>query len=126
MQSTITLLAKSKGIVPSVWEKVLAVLADMSAAGHPMWVTDGFRTVAQQKALYAQGRTKPGPKVTNCDGVKNPSNHQSGRAVDCCFEIDGKPSWEGPWKLYGDTAKKHGFKWGGDWAKPDRPHIEMI
>ena len=40
-------------------------------------ITDGGRTVAQQKALYAKGRTVPGSIVTNADGVKNKSNHQA-------------------------------------------------
>ena len=33
-------------------------------------ITDGARTAEEQFALYQKGRTKPGPKVTNCDGYK--------------------------------------------------------
>ena len=44
------------------------------------WIA-GRRTVEQQQALYEIGRTKPGQKVTNCDGRKKKSNHQSGMAL---------------------------------------------
>lgn len=126
MPSTTISSKKAKGIVPEVWTKVLAILRRMDELGHPMIVTDGFRTEEQQKALYAKGRTAPGRIVTDADGVKNKSNHQSGKAVDCCFLVDNKPSWDErlPWSLYGRIAKEHGLKWGGDWKKPDKPHIE--
>ena len=39
-------------------------------------ITDGARTAEEQFALYQKGRTKSGPKVTNCDGYKAKSNHQ--------------------------------------------------
>jgi peptidoglycan LD-endopeptidase CwlK len=125
MNSAITSL-KAKGIDIEVWTKVLAVLKRMEDLGHPMMVTDGFRTTEQQQKLFAQGRSSPGKIVTHADGIKVKSNHQSGRAVDCCFLIEGKPSWDErlPWSLYGRIAKEHGLQWGGDWKRPDKPHIE--
>lgn len=118
-------MSKLDGVVPEMQAKVKTLLDVMARVGHPMMVTDGFRTLAQQQALYAKGRTAPGDRVTGADGVRVPSNHQSGRAVDCCFVVDGKPSWEGPWPFYGAVARVLGLSWGGDWATPDRPHIEM-
>lgn len=35
------------------------------AKGVPIIITQGMRTIAEQNALYAQGRTKKGPIVTN-------------------------------------------------------------
>lgn len=106
----------------------------MAGLGHAMMVTDGVRTLAQQQALYAQGRHgHPGPIVTNADGIGlTRSNHQVrsdgyGHAIDACFVLDGKPSWAEtlPWGTYGARAKAHGLKWGGDWTKPDKPHVEL-
>ena len=105
----------------------------MAELGHPMMVTDGVRTTEQQQALYAKGRTAPGPMVTYVDGVKVKSNHQAkadgyGHAVDCCFLKDGKPSWDPshPWRLYGEMAAALGLQWGGFWTRfVDRPHIEL-
>lgn len=123
-------LRKLTGCEPQVAEKLDRVFAAVEAAtGYLMMVTDGFRTAEQQKILYAQGRTTPGRIVTHCDGVHTLSNHQSGRAADCCFIKDGRPSWDEhlPWHVYGEAAKAEGFHWGGDWPEPktDKPHVEL-
>lgn len=108
-------------------DAVAKLSALMTAQGHPIMVTDGVRTTAQQILLYKQGREVPGPRVTNCDGVRVKSEHQRGRAADCCFLTpDGQPTWEGPWQLYGDTAEDCGLEWGGRWKKrPDKPHVQL-
>lgn len=104
-------------------------------------ITDGIRTTAQQQKLYAKGRTAPGEKVTNADGVKNKSNHQLkadgyGHAVDLYPYVNGKI----------DFADTHGnlpkiavhikqvaanlnikIGWGGDWKGSwDKPHFELL
>src|SRR5690606_22511724 len=48
----------------------------------------GHRTWAEQDALYAQGRTKPGSIVTNAKGGQ--SNHNFGIAMDFGVFKDGK------------------------------------
>jgi peptidoglycan L-alanyl-D-glutamate endopeptidase CwlK len=125
---------KLEGVHPELVEKVQRVLAAMAALGYPMVVTDGVRTAAQQHALWQQGREKPGPIVTNADGVVKKSNHQPhedgfGHAVDCAFvDEHGQPSWDDkwPWATYGACAQALGLRWGGTWAIRDRPHIELI
>lgn len=124
---------KLAGVHPDLQQRVPQILAAMAALGFEMRVTDGLRTTAQQQALYALGRTKPGTIVTNADGVVHPSNHQAkadgfGHAVDCTFWVDGVPSWANhlPWRCYGECAKALGLKWGGDFLSiKDRPHIEL-
>lgn len=122
---------KLSKVHPELASKVITLLATMAALGHPMVVTDGFRTLEQQRALWRQGRSTPGKIVTHADGLTNRSNHQArsdglGHAVDCCFVVNNKPSWDShlPWIEYGKQAKLLGLKWGGDWSKPDLPHIE--
>ena len=91
-----------------------------------MMVVSGCRTVSEQQSLYAQGRTAPGRIVTYADGALKKSNHQSGRAADCCFVVgQQQPSWTGPWDDYGAAAEAYGLNWGGRWKKPDRPHVEL-
>lgn len=109
-------------------------------------VTEGLRTAARQGSLYAQGRTKPGPKVTNADGKKNLSNHQDeadgeedglGSAVDIYPYVDGalriREAYV-PQKLkeisihVKAVAKCLGvaITWGGDWKNPhDPPHFQL-
>lgn len=118
---------------PDLVQAITHVLEAMAHAGHPMVVTNGVRTEAQQAALYAQGRTAPGPTVTNCDGVHTKSNHQLkadgfGHAVDCTFTNEkGKPVWKDsyPWSLYGANVRAQHLQWGGDWHHADRPHAEL-
>ena len=95
----------------------------------------GVRTWAEQGALYAKGRTAPGPKVTNA--APGQSMHNYGLAVDIVLIIDGQTaSWdilkdfdgdrEADWMEVVRIFKAHGMKWGGDFATfKDRPHFEM-
>lgn len=107
--------------------KLVRVLTTMREEGHPMMVTSGVRSLAEQILLYKQGRETPGPIVTRIDGVTTKSQHMLGRAADCCFlDADGKPTWEGPWERYGDVAEDEGLVWGGRWKRfHDRPHVEL-
>jgi peptidoglycan L-alanyl-D-glutamate endopeptidase CwlK len=124
---------KLNGVHPMLAARVVKILDVMRSAGFPMMVTEGVRTSARQRELYAQGRTAPGAIVTQCDGVTTVSNHQIradgyGRAVDLAFVVNGGPSWDDkhPWRLYGELAAALGLAWGGKWiTHPDRPHIEL-
>lgn len=104
----------------------------MAALGFPMKICQGLRTLEEQQALYAQGRSTKGSVVTYADGVKSKSNHQAqadnyGHAVDCCFL--GKDPFNDslPWAAYGEAGKALGLRWGGDFKSLlDRPHLEML
>lgn len=116
---------------PQLVEKITLVLNAMAALGHPMKIIQGVRTVEQQQALYAQGRTKAGKIVTNCDGVRVKSNHQPqadnyGHAVDCAFAGNDPFGESQPWALYGYLVGWSGLKWGGTFkGLVDRPHAEL-
>lgn len=56
--------------------------------GHQVKVTETYRSPERQDALFAQGRSQPGPVVT----WTRSSLHAQGRAAD--LQIDG--SWENP------------------------------
>ncbi len=105
-------------------------------------ITSGVRTTAEQQKLYAQGRTKPGPRVTNVDGVVRKSNHQAksdgfGYAIDLYPYVDGTVQVNNPKvKEWLDTIADHILKvafclkvkidWGGNWKSlVDRPHFEL-
>ncbi len=89
--------------------------------------SDGYRSHAEQNALFAQGRTAPGQVITNARGGQ--SMHNYGLALD--MFITNKTGTSASWpvselKKAAKIAKKVGFKWGGDWKSfPDYPHIEM-
>jgi peptidoglycan L-alanyl-D-glutamate endopeptidase CwlK len=92
---------------------------------HPV-VTQTYRSFAESDALYQQGRTKPGPKVTNAKAGQ--SYHNYGLAIDLALEINGKIVWnvDANWMTMINAFKKHGFSWGGDWKSfKDYPHVEL-
>lgn len=106
------------------------------AAGVPVCITQGYRSVAEQNALYAKGRYgNGGAIVTNAPGGY--SNHNFGLAIDFAlytpngdqvvwnqtvdYDRDGKADWAEVVAI----AKSLGFAWGGDWRGfPDAPHFE--
>lgn len=96
--------------------------------------THTLRTIAEQDALYAQGRSKPGKKVTNAKGGQ--SYHNFGMAIDICLILDRKEvSWDTLKDYDGDKIpdwmevvaifKTRGWEWGGDFKSiKDAPHFQ--
>jgi hypothetical protein len=134
---------------PAFREKVLLLIADLERLGYEPWVYETYRSPARQAWLYASGRTREGPIVTNVL-APSPTGHGSGKAVDI---IDGRahPSrkgfkvgwgtWSGQagdasaeemadrfFAALGQRGQAAGLKWGGNWTLSgggtDRPHIE--
>lgn len=119
---------KLAGLHPVVRQATERLIERSFAAGVPILITQGLRTIAEQDALHAQGRTKPGQIVTNARGGY--SFHNFGVAIDfCLLKPDGKSvSWEvgRDWMIVVEIAKELGFEWGGDWTNfKDYPHFEM-
>lgn len=101
------------------------LVEELEALGYKPLVTQGRRTVEEQNALYAQGRTKPGQKVTNARGGE--SWHNYGLALDLGFlDGEGKLVYDVDWNIVGKVGQKIGFSWGGAWTLfKDRPHFEL-
>lgn len=103
-------------------------------------IVQGLRTIEEQNELYAQGRTKPGNKVTNAKGGS--SYHNYGLALDFAILIDKDGSGtydELSWDIRKDNDKDgiadwlevvrsfedHGWNWGGRWhSLKDYPHVQ--
>jgi peptidoglycan LD-endopeptidase CwlK len=122
---------------PKVKDEVIALLAEAGKilTGRAIIrLSQTLRTFAEQAALYAQGRTKPGDVVTWANAGY--SYHNYGLAFDIVLIIDGKEaSWDrtkdydgdgvADWTEFVKLAKSRGWAWGGDWTKKkDYPHFE--
>ena len=94
-------------------------------------IVQGLRTIEQQDAIYAQGRTKPGQIVTKAKGGH--SYHNYGLAIDFALIYNGKElSWDTAkdgdkdgvkdWMEVIEVFKNKGWKWGNSWG--DAPHLE--
>jgi len=134
-------------LLPDVQSAATHALADLKARDIAYVVTYTLRTLAEQKALYAQGREalatvnalrraawlKPiselenGYTVTNADGVsialggRGRSMHQLGRALDVVPLGPNGPVWpplsDPRWEDIANSFEKLGFEWGGRWTK---------
>jgi peptidoglycan L-alanyl-D-glutamate endopeptidase CwlK len=60
---------------PAVQDLARQHIYQARQAGIDLRIIDAFRTLAQQDALYAQGRTAPGRQVTNAPGGKSYHNY---------------------------------------------------
>lgn len=89
-------------------------------------LVQGFRTFAQQQALYEQGRSKPGPIVTWSPA--GTSYHNYGLAGDVCPYKPGKQGldWNYDFSKIAAIGKQYNITWGGDFpvGKKDADHFE--
>lgn len=124
------------GLIPVVQEAARRLVDLSYGRGVPIVITQGLRTIAEQDALYAQGRTRPGAIVTNARGGF--SNHNYGVALDFALLLpdgrsvswdmtrDGNGNGQADWMEVVEEAKRLGFSWGGDWISfKDYSHLEM-
>lgn len=96
---------------------------------HPL-IVQARRTIQEQDALFAQGRTKPGPLVTKAPGGR--SFHNYGLAIDVVdIGASGHPDKyeESDWKATDYAALNKltlalGLEYGGLWRSSDTPHWE--
>jgi peptidoglycan L-alanyl-D-glutamate endopeptidase CwlK len=92
-------------------------------------ITNTLRTLAEQQALYDQGRSKPGKIVTWAK--PGSSAHNYGLAFDFVPVRLGKLVWgtKGAdldlWMRCGHFAETLGLEWGGRWKKTDYPHCQI-
>jgi len=91
-------------------------------------IGETLRTVAEQDALYAQGRTKPGSIVTNAPGSSYSSYHQWGTAFDI-FRNHGAGAYNDSGNFFtrvGAIGAALGLEWGGNWKSiVDKPHFQL-
>lgn len=78
----------TKMLHPELQIKLDLLLKACKSEGIKIAFAETLRTVAEQDALYAKGRSKPGPKVTNAPGTSYASMHQWGVAVDFYLQMD--------------------------------------
>jgi peptidoglycan LD-endopeptidase CwlK len=128
---------------PAIRDEVVALI-DQAELQLPTYlairIVQGLRTIEEQDALYAQGRTKPGNIVTNAHGGS--SYHNYGLAIDFAILVDkdgngtyDEPSWDikkdndkdgvADWLEVVKIFEAVGWEWGGKWASiKDYPHVQ--
>ena len=112
-------------LLPPVQPLARALIESAARISTAIKIISGTRTYEEQDALYEQGRSKPGPIVTNARGGY--SNHNFGVAFDIGVFEGGRYLDESPaYKAVGALGKQLGLEWGGDWKSiQDEPHFEL-
>ena len=96
-------------------------------------ITEGLRTVERQQELFKQNTSNK--IITKCDGIKNKSKHQLGKAIDIMvYDEHGAGTWEEKYYkevalIFKQKAKELNINisWGGDWKSfKDYPHFEIV
>lgn len=123
-------------------KRTLVSVAELAISNSPFDITvvEGLRTPEHHAALYAKGRTVPGPKVT----WTMKSKHIEGKAIDIApLKEDGSIDWDNKDRfvemadLMFAAADQLGVKirWGCDWDQDgipyekgeyDGPHFELV
>jgi len=111
-------LSKLEGVHPDL---VKVVKRAIKLTPVDFVVTEGLRTLARQKELFAAGASK----------TMN-SRHLTGHAVDLAPVVGSTVRWD--WPLFHQlapavkqAAQELGIAivWGGDWKWKDGPHFEL-
>jgi len=137
-------IERIKALHPKVRDEVLKeytyINEKLLGKGVRLRLAYTYRSPEEQTALYNQGRTTRGSKVTNAKAWQ--SIHQYGLAFDIVILLDKngdgvfeEASWDilkdfdkdgkSDWKEITDHFKNKGWAWGGDWQSlKDYPHFE--
>lgn len=118
-----------KELHPTVANMASKFISACKTAGIDILITSTYRDAESQNALYAQGRTKPGAKVTNAKAGQSWHNYRL--AFDVVPLRNGKPVWGTSgedlklWKAIGAVGKSLGLEWAGDWkTMKEFPHFQ--
>lgn len=104
---------------------VLREAQRLMPVGYVVRYTHVYRSIEEQDALYAQGRTTPGKIVTRAKGGS--SYHNYGLAVDVVILKNGVPDWanKNEFNIVVSLFEARGWEWGGRWTSfPDAPHFQ--
>ena len=98
-----------------------------------VFLTCTHRPIEEQAVLYSVGRTRPGNKLTNCDGLTKPSKHNllPSKAFDFGVKDNGLIVWHDSYftpvlEFIKNSKYKDKIRSGGLFSFKDWQHIEEI
>lgn len=102
---------------PSLQAKVEELRVLCKKKGLQLLITSCVRDKKEQEDCVRRGTSS----------VHYPNSHHNwGTAFDFCKNVKGHEYDDGEFfKEVGRLAEDIGLEWGGNWKKPDRPHIQL-
>lgn len=113
-------------LLPEVKEKVQAFIALCLLNGIDIIITSTYRDSASQTAIYNQGRTTPGKRVTNAKAGQSYHNYRC--AADFAPIVNGKINWNDAamFTKCGGYAEQCGLEWAGNWTSfKELAHVQF-
>lgn len=106
---------KIEDLHPKVAELCNQFIQKCDEVGIDVIITSTYRDFESQAAIYAQGRTTPGKKVTNAKPGQSFHNYKV--AFDFVPVKDGKAQWNDikTFTQCGEIAESLGLEWAGRW-----------
>src|SRR6478736_3448878 len=90
-------ISRVQALHPTIRQDVKSFITEAEEALNiTLRIVQGLRTIEEQDALYAQGRTIPGKVVTKAKGGS--SYHNYGLAIDLVEIKDLKANWDFDYK----------------------------
>lgn len=115
---------------PVVRGLALAFLRECQRQGLNVLIYCTLRTLDEQAALYAVGRSVPGRVLTRAapgQSLHNPGADGLARAFDAVPVLAGKPLWTDAQRLQlmGACGEVVGLVWAGRWRGPLRERVHF-
>lgn len=120
---------KTSDLTPAAQEKCQQLIDECAKIGITLKIIQTLRDQEYQNYLYQQGRTRHGAVITQCDGIRKKSAHQSGRAFDIVpVNEKGEILWtrNDLFKKIAEISKKIGLRAGYYFKFVDSPHHELF
>ena len=119
-------------LAPVLRRAALAFDQECRRRGLEVLIYCTLRSNAEQADLYASGRTRPGPILTNArpgQSLHNPDENNQAWAFDAVPMLHGKPQWDDAALIYhmGRAGEAVGLEWAGRWkgALKERVHFQI-
>jgi D-alanyl-D-alanine carboxypeptidase len=118
---------KLRSMKPEMATKVQTVLDKLAARGFEPRIVYGWRSVAVQAQLFADGRSKVRFSFHNAQLPDGTPCSYAADIIDRRFAWSPEAESSGFWKALGEEARALGLVWGGDWTSfRDWAHVQLV
>jgi peptidoglycan L-alanyl-D-glutamate endopeptidase CwlK len=118
---------KLRSMKPEMAAKVRVVLDRLAARGFQPKIFYGWRSVAVQAQLFAEGKSKVRFSFHNAQLPDGTPGSYAADIIDARYAWTAQAESSGFWKALGEEARAEGMVWGGDWASfRDWAHVQLV
>lgn len=118
---------KLQSMKPEMASKVRVLLDKLTARGFQPKIFYGWRSVAVQAQLFADGKSKVRFSFHNAQQPDGTPLSFAADIIDARFAWTPQAASSGFWKALGEEARAQGLVWGGDWTSfRDWAHVQLV